>query len=45
MLLFHWTEQWTFVEALYFTFVSLATIGFGDYVSLACLTTHLIGVL
>lgn len=27
-------ENWTYLEALYFSFVSFATIGFGDYVSL-----------
>jgi hypothetical protein len=26
-------EQWSFLESLYFCFVSFATIGFGDYVS------------
>ncbi|CAH1232042.1 KCNK10 [Branchiostoma lanceolatum] len=26
------TEQWTYWEALYFMFISLSTIGFGDYV-------------
>lgn len=33
MVVFHFTERWTMVESLYFTFVSLATIGFGDYVN------------
>lgn len=27
-------EDWDYLEALYFCFVSFATIGFGDYVSL-----------
>lgn len=31
-LIFRRTEQWTYREGVYFAFVSLSTIGFGDYV-------------
>ncbi|XP_076605552.1 potassium channel subfamily K member 16-like [Chaetodon auriga] len=31
-LLFSYVEGWTFGEAFYFTFITLSTIGFGDYV-------------
>ncbi|KAB0402731.1 hypothetical protein E2I00_019925, partial [Balaenoptera physalus] len=31
-LLFMHTEGWTYKEGLYFAFISLSTIGFGDYV-------------
>lgn len=31
-LLTRHTDGWTFVEGMYFTFISLSTIGFGDYV-------------
>ncbi|PRD25492.1 UNVERIFIED_CONTAM: Potassium channel subfamily K member 16 [Trichonephila clavipes] len=30
------TENWTYNEALYYSFVSLSTIGFGDYVASKC---------
>ncbi|XP_078703528.1 potassium channel subfamily K member 10-like [Branchiostoma floridae x Branchiostoma belcheri] len=29
----HYVEQWTFLESVYFMFVSLSTIGFGDFVT------------
>ncbi|XP_033028575.1 potassium channel subfamily K member 16-like [Lacerta agilis] len=29
--LFQWMEGWTYHEAVYFTFITLSTIGFGDY--------------
>lgn len=31
-LVFQHVEQWTFVESIYFCFVTFATIGFGDFV-------------
>ncbi|XP_028293929.1 potassium channel subfamily K member 16-like [Gouania willdenowi] len=31
-LLFSYVEGWTFGEGFYFTFITLSTIGFGDYV-------------
>ncbi len=27
-----WEDSWSFVDAVYFGFVTLATIGFGDFV-------------
>jgi len=32
--LYHHVEGWTYVESIYFAFVSYATIGFGDFVTL-----------
>ncbi|XP_034997012.2 potassium channel subfamily K member 16-like [Zootoca vivipara] len=29
--LFQWMEGWNYSEAVYFTFITLSTIGFGDY--------------
>ena len=32
--MFFWKEKdWTYIEALYFSFVTLSTIGFGDYIA------------
>lgn len=31
-LLFSYVEGWTFGESFYFAFITLSTIGFGDYV-------------
>ncbi|KAK6043741.1 Ion channel, partial [Cooperia oncophora] len=32
-LVYSHVEEWAYIEALYFCFISFATIGFGDYVS------------
>ena len=29
---FHWIERWSYLDALYFCVVSLATVGYGDLV-------------
>lgn len=31
-VLFSWWENWDLLESVYFTFITLTTIGFGDYV-------------
>ena len=33
-VLYHTQEGWSFFDSLYYCFVSLSTIGFGDYVAL-----------
>jgi hypothetical protein len=32
--LYHTQEEWPFFDALYYTFITLSTIGFGDFVAL-----------
>lgn len=32
MLAYHWLEGWSYLDALYFSVISLATIGYGDFV-------------
>lgn len=29
-VLFHWLEEWTWVESFYFTVATLSTVGYGD---------------
>ena len=31
VLVYHWLEGWSYVDALYFCVVSLATVGYGDF--------------
>ena len=31
-VLFVYLENWTYDESLYYTFITLSTIGFGDYI-------------
>ena len=30
VLVYHWLEGWSYLDALYFCVVSLATVGYGD---------------
>lgn len=32
-LIFMCMEEWTYLEGLYFCFITLTTVGFGDYVA------------
>ena len=31
VLVYHWLEGWSYLDALYFCVVSLATVGYGDF--------------
>jgi len=33
VIFWHIEEGWTYLDSLYFSFVTLTTIGFGDYVA------------
>ena len=38
MLLFNWLESWGYLNSLYFTFTTLATVGYGDFVPTSTVT-------
>ena len=38
MILFNWLEGWGYLNSLYFTFITLATIGYGDFVPTSTLS-------
>lgn len=37
-VLFHWLEGWNWIDSLYFTIISLTTVGYGDFTPTTPLT-------